>query len=461
MKRGQKVIFLVLVVFALFLTGCIKIEVHHEIHSDGSSDVTMLYDFKEYFEQLGSLNPELSSGDILQAQEDFKNSCIQVMADYDESKARLKNLKCETNDDFQMLISGEAQLTPDELKVEKGFPYNNYEYNILTINELMEGIDPPAPGATDPTGGFASPTVGSNCDAQAPLNCADSSVKNNAGPSLYDEFSFLLKTTGTTKGSNNKIESVKLSSTYNTDVECRFYDDGNQLFSNGRNPEINFETYTCETRSDIGTTGDTYDGEITIQYDSSSGLTHLQRVPIRGTIEAKSNTIPTGGAVSSITGGAVTGHATDDQFEGIPTGSSGGLGTGAGLTQIPGLTMEYYLDLPGSVSSSDVGEIEGGDLRINLLTISGLDTATAKSKSFNGGVYFVGGGLLLFLIILIVIIMIVNSAKNKKRTETIRPTMNLDSPVYPTTETNQPKETVDENTTLFEDIPQDDGMMEA
>ena len=57
--------------------------------------------------------------------------------------------------------------------------------------------------------------------------------------------------------------------------------------------------------------------------------------------------------------------------------------------------------------------------------------------------------------------MIVNSAKNKKRTETIRPTMNLDSPVYPTTETNQPKETVDENTTLFEDIPQDDGMMEA
>ena len=465
MKRGQQLFLILLLGFALFLNGCINIEIHHEINSDGSSEVNMLYDFKDYFAQIGSLNPDLSASDILKAQEDFKASCIQVKAKHDESTSRIKNLKCETNDDFQMLITGDVQLTETELIVEKGFPYNTYEYDILTVNKIMESIElPPLVGGA-PVDNFVSPSVGTICDANAPLNCVDIMVRNNAGPSLYDELSFQLTTKGTTKGPNNKIESVKISSTYNKDVECRFYGDSNLLFSEGRNPESNSEIYTCETRQDIGTTGDGFDCEIVILYDSSSGLTHTQRVPFRGTIEVKPNTAPTGFVVNPLTGGAVsdiglTGRATHDSFDDIPTGSSGGIGLGGGITQFPGLSMEYFIDLPGSVTESDVGDIERGDLRINLFALSGLDSAKAKSQSFNSGVYFVGGGLLLFLIILVVVIILVNNSKHRQRKEKINPTMNLDSPIYPKTN-NQPKATVDENTTLFEDIPQDDGMMEA
>jgi len=97
--------------------------------------------------------------------------------------------------------------------------------------------------------------------------------------------------------------------------------------------------------------------------------------------------------------------------------SSGALNTGemddAMLQQMKamGFEMTYTLEMPGTITKSDIGEIKDNKLEVDLLALSGDETFYVESEELNP-VY--GGGIALAVIIVLALIILLLKRRKKE-----------------------------------------------
>ncbi|MFP4568283.1 MAG: hypothetical protein ACLFN8_05045 [Candidatus Woesearchaeota archaeon] len=135
MIHTKKIIILALMMLTFLITGCYQITIEQKIHSDGSGDLIIIYDFETLVEML--------------KQESDEPVILEDMVCTDMEDAELEeiliNLKCETINEHTVKITGE--FVEDTVKVQQIDDY--YEYDIKEVYNIFDKMDGSSDNFTD------------------------------------------------------------------------------------------------------------------------------------------------------------------------------------------------------------------------------------------------------------------------------------------------------------------------
>jgi hypothetical protein len=124
--KSSKVALSIAAIGMLFFSGCITMDVQHNIQADGASHISVLYDITEMMASLEGLSEEAAQGET----PDPEESCAEFY-----EKTTWENSNCEING-WIFTMSGDTQLT------EPAFTSNGstYSYDLKNVYTLLNAV---------------------------------------------------------------------------------------------------------------------------------------------------------------------------------------------------------------------------------------------------------------------------------------------------------------------------------
>jgi len=162
MEKLKGIAFALGLILIVFFSGCVKVNIEHEIKSDGTNEMNIKYDFAELYDMGKSAysstsqpgSPSWADAER-QMDQNMEKSCSDVKKQFAE-----KNIKgeCSFDTKSKVLSLHYSFSMQDDPALAKAFtvshspPYVNYKYNAAAISKsnMLKSLGS-SPGTTDTT----------------------------------------------------------------------------------------------------------------------------------------------------------------------------------------------------------------------------------------------------------------------------------------------------------------------